>query len=293
MGNMVLSILITLVLIVPGQVLADRAIPDSCLAYPAHISLNNSSMASGFFLNDGTNVYLVTAKHALFNIASGKLSATQATITAYSSNPHEEAKNILSLDLSILSEAKNIRRHPTADVATVCIAKVLQTDEYFNLKTLPGITYTEKASTGIFGTNIDTVKFFKNVLIANTIYMFGYPTSIGIKRSPQFDLLRPLLRSGIVAGINPKLKTIILDCPSYPGNSGGPVLEMERISLKRQQFRIIGVVSQFIPFAETWVNKTHGYTNTNFSNSGYCVAVSMDPVIELIKYSQQTADDHE
>ena len=114
------------------------------------------------------------------------------------------------------------------------------------------------------------------------MYVFGYPTSLGIKEIPQIDPLRPLLRFGIIAGTNPARKSIILDCPSYPGNSGGPVLEVEEVDLVNRRFRVIGVVSQFVPFAETWVNKTHHYQNLTISNSGYTVAVSMDPVLDLI-----------
>jgi hypothetical protein len=126
------------------------------------------------------------------------------------------------------------------------------------------------------------VKHFNDVLTANTVYVFGYPTSLGMKEVPQVDPLRPLLRAGIIAGTNSARKTIILDCPSYPGNSGGPFLEAEQVDLTDQRSRVIGVVSQFVPFAETRVNITHKYQNLTISNSGYTVAVSMDPVLDLI-----------
>ena len=110
----------------------------------------------------------------------------------------------------------------------------------------------------------------------------GGAGTLGIKDIPQIDPLRPLLRFGIIAGTNPSNKTIILDCPAYPGNSGGPVVEVEQVNISTYDLRIIGVVSQFVPFAETWVNVTHKYQNLTISNSGYAIAVSMDPVLELI-----------
>jgi hypothetical protein len=85
-----------------------------------------------------------------------------------------------------------------------------------------------------------------------------------------------------VAGTNPARKTIILDCPSYPGNSGGPVLEVEKIDPINLRFHVIGVVIQFVPFAETMVNLKSDSKSLAISNSGYTVAVSMDPVLELI-----------
>jgi len=45
---------------------------------------------------------------------------------------------------------------------------------------------------------------------------------------------------------------------------------------------IIGVVSQFVPAVENWLNIPYGYTNTNFYNSGYTVAIPMDFVLELV-----------
>jgi len=127
----------------------------------------------------------------------------------------------------------------------------------------------------------DHVKRFADVLIANEIFIFGYPRSLGIKDIPQFDYDRPLLRRGIVAGKNEKLKTIIIDCPAYGGNSGGIVVEVDKQGLSRG-FLVIGVLSQFVPFAEQWENKAHGYSNVEISNSGYSVIVPMDMVLELL-----------
>ena len=162
--------------------------------------------------------------------------------------------------------------------ATIHIGK--STGDLIN--TVPGITVVEMSPSGILGVGIANVKRFGDVLTSNPIYVFGYPTSIGMKEIPQIDPFRPLLRFGIIAGTNPARKTIILDCPSYPGNSGGPILEVEEVKPFSRHFQVIGVISQFVPFAETWENKTHRYQNITISNSGYAVAVSMDSVLELI-----------
>ena len=58
--------------------------------------------------------------------------------------------------------------------------------------------------------------------------------------------------------------------------------EIEEVKPFSRHFQVIGVISQFVPFAETWENKTHRYQNITISNSGYAVAVSMDSVLELI-----------
>jgi hypothetical protein len=92
-----------------------------------------------------------------------------------------------------------------------------------------------------------------------------------------------LLRKGIIAGKNPSRRTIILDCPSYYGNSGGPVVQAERLGLGKTEFKIIGIVSQFVPFKETWVNVTHKMSHWEISNSGYTVVMPIDLVLDLIR----------
>jgi hypothetical protein len=47
-------------------------------------------------------------------------------------------------------------------------------------------------------------------------------------------------------------------------------------------FIIIGVVSQYVPVAEQWVNTTQNYANWQLYNSGYTIAEPMDPVLELV-----------
>jgi len=68
---------------------------------------------------------------------------------------------------------------------------------------------------------------------------------------------------------------------TFHGNSGGPVVEVLREGLPHQ-FRVIGVISQYVPVAETWVNTTQSYFNMQLYNSGYSIAEPMDPVLELV-----------
>ncbi|MFA6291361.1 MAG: serine protease, partial [Victivallales bacterium] len=278
MNKLFFWFLIVLLLIAPREGWAERAIPSDNLAYPVLVSLDTGSKGSGFFLSTGSGVYLVTSAHVLFDESSGNLRGRKAELLCYSKNPKETGKNIVQLDLSTLSAAKRIRKHSTEDVAIVYVADAEENASTGSkrLRTVPGASLTEKTPSGILSVSLDNVKRFDKVWTANTIYMFGYPTSLSIKGDPQIDPVRPLLRFGIIAGTNPARKTIILDCPSYPGNSGGPVLEVEKIDLVNLRFHVIGVVSQFVPFAEPLVNPTRDSKSLTISNSGYTVAVSMD-----------------
>lgn len=135
----------------------------------------------------------------------------------------------------------------------------------------------------LVGVSIGGTKKYSEVLISNEVYVFGYPASLGIKNRPQIDFSRPLLRRGAVAGKNDANQTIVLDCPVYYGNSGGPVIEAEQVDLTTRRFSVIGVVSEFVPFIETWYNIQHKFQNVNIENSGYSVVVPMDQVFELVE----------
>jgi hypothetical protein len=121
-----------------------------------------------------------------------------------------------------------------------------------------------------------------SVDVANDVYLFGYPLSLTMHLSDQFELFRPLLRKGIVAGVNQATRTIIVDCPSYQGNSGGPIIQVTNPAFNIKDFRIIGIVTGFIPFEEEWENKQFGFSNRSVSNSGYSIVEPIDIALELV-----------
>jgi Trypsin-like peptidase domain len=289
----------------PNAAIAQRAIPDDNLAYPVQITLSDcdrgisSIAASGFFLDTGTAEYLVTARHVLFNESQPiqgnqprPPQCNQAALLSYSRNPKERIPNRFVLDLRRLWEAGYIKAHTTHDVAAVKVG-VVQTPATPQLgpvnkgqhpgilNVLPGVALSSQAPSGILTVSLDTVMQMDSVLVANDIYIMGYPSSIGIRSVPQIEYEVPLIRKGIVSAINYNKQTIILDCFTAQGNSGGPVLEVTHEGF-RNHFSIIGVVSQFVPAAETWENRTLGYYNMQFHNSGYTVAEPMDFVLQLV-----------
>ncbi len=217
MNKLSFCLLIIFLLITTGEVQAVRAIPDDNLAYPVLLTLDDGSTGSGFFLNNNKNIFLVTAAHVLFDFKKGGIIAKKVELRSYSKDPKETGKNIIQLDFLNLLAANKIRKNLTEDVAIVIIGDVvmdINKPNSFYVKFISGVTSSELTPSGILCVNINSTKQFKDVLTANTIYLFGYPTSIGIKEIPQIDPLRPLIRFGIIAGTNPSNKTIILDCPS-------------------------------------------------------------------------------
>jgi hypothetical protein len=270
-----------------GPAFGRRAIPADNLAIPVLIILDNKELASGFYLNTKTHTYLVTAQHVLFeqNKPKGKL----ARCLSYTKDPNDPNSIILELDLPNLHKNGLISCNKTADAIIVRIGS-MKTGEDGKVQFVEGVRKVKgSAPSGIVLVDYSNTTCFDKVLVSNDIFLFGYPTSIGIKEIPQLDYLRPLLRKGIVGGKNRTKHTIIIDCPTYYGNSGGPVMQVEEVSLVETKFAIIGLVSESVPFIETWVNTRNKLTNSEASNSGYSIVTPIDAVLELLPEEERIA----
>ena len=214
----------------------------------------------------------------IYDESQYKLKATSAELLSYSANVKEIEQNIIEVNLSNLLSSNRLRYSINQDVAIIEIGEVT---EEIKIKFIDVIVKS-KSNSGFLSVKKDGLKKYDDVLIGNEVYVFGFPTSLGLKNIPQIDYKKPLLRKGIIAGINNNLKTIIIDCPIYFGNSGGPVIEVEQVSLSKINFKVIGIISRFVPFVEIINNVTQNYQNINVTNSGYAVVVPIDFILELI-----------
>ena len=266
------------------ETMAQRAIPDDNLAYPVLITLGNGSSGSGFYLNTGDAVFLVTAKHVLFDPKTKKLLDPSISLLSYSRDPTDSTPNQLTVDLTILQTSAKVKPHPTEDVAVVKLFKLVPPggEAKNGVLTQPevGVKIDGQSKSGLLGVSLENVKPFSEVLTGNDVMVFGYPSSLGLQEMRELDLHRPLLRKGIVAGTNPATRSLILDCPSYFGNSGGPVVEIDRQGFGAS-LKVVGVISQYVPFVQTGGSQT--FIMQLASNSGYSIATPMDFVLELVK----------
>jgi hypothetical protein len=255
-----------------------RTIPERNLAYASLISIGQSS-GSGFLINIKQSTYLVTARHVLFDEDHNfKIRENYFEIVSPSSIESDHSTSRLGVDFENALYAFS----RTADVAIVEIGKNRYKAEG-NLWTVTyhkAITRIENAVNNPIIIIEETISPLADVLVANDIYVYGYPTSLGLQPNKFFDASRPLLRKGIVSNIYRRMNTIILDCAVYPGNSGGPVMQIS-VQDSIQHFKIIGVVSKYIPFAQEWRNSREKLINVEYVNSGYSVATAMDEVISL------------
>ena len=179
---------IFLCLVLPASVVrAQRSIPDDNLAYPVLIQFPDA-LASGFYLNTNTATYLVTAKHVLFNPQTGRVHSGVMSLLSYPHNPKEPGTNLIQVDLAALWQAGEIKAHPSADVAVVRIADIVPSPMDQNpgahiLRPIAGVTIRTSAPDGLVVLSMDTVTKYDEVLVANEVLLFGYPTSLGIKES--------------------------------------------------------------------------------------------------------------
>jgi hypothetical protein len=304
---------------VASAAFARRAIPDDNLLVPVLITITSkrgmSGYGSGFYLNTDNWSYLVTASHVLFppiNPSQQPFIPDTLSFMSYSNGLSANYRESISVSFQRLIDDKLIiRSSDNSDIAMIKIANIRSgtpessqptptqtspvpalpqnnidgTSSNLTLRFFDGFTFIGTAPI-IRGVSKVNTKAYKDVLIGNDALMYGYPSSLTSNMfGGQLDPLEPLLRRGLIAGINEQKKTIIVDAPAYRGNSGGPVFEIEQENFNTffkvigvvSEFKVIGVVSEFVPLAE-------GGEDIGIKfNSGYSVIAPLDGILELAK----------
>jgi len=248
-----------------------RKLPAQNLGTPVLIQGKSNNIGSGFYV-ETSDLMLVTAAHVLYD---GKvLRSNVITLRSYGNDPADLSPNVIEADLSKLAAAGHIRSHGEHDVVVVRLGKKGGGSQ-FNIDLFDGVHKISGSKSRIVSVPLTAVKRIKNVLVGNDVVVYGYPASIGMPYSNQFNFDRPLIRKGLVAGIHDSRSTIVLDCMLFPGNSGGPVIELASAE-GTNFFNIIGVIIEYIPV------QYQAAIGTVNANSGYSVAAPMDAVIECI-----------
>jgi hypothetical protein len=258
---------------------ADPPLPEPYTVYAISISVG-PSQGSGFILQASNSVYLVTARHVLFNANQSPTNWPMwGTVATCTGHLPDSSSTVMTLDLATLTQSGDVRYSPNHDVALVRFEQCNPTNSGL-VSLLSGVSFQTKQTT-FMQTPSSLCDRFDDTVVGTDILIFGFPSSIGIAQMPQIDFDLPLLRKGIVAGKNLNRRVYVLDCPSYQGNSGGPVIGKE-INGNITRFPVLGVVTEMVPYSESWQNSRLGYVNQNISNSGYSIAEPMDTVLEMV-----------
>jgi len=252
---------------------AQAYLPEDNLAYPVQVVVPGGG-GTGFFVRRDRELFLVTARHVLFDVLTGELHSREFTLRALSKDLKEAAVTVMHVNAGQLQEAQQIRTDDRRDVAVIRLGTLRPE----RLDTTPGVVVSERSRGGIIVAPFDYLTRYADVDISSQIFMFGYP-AVGVSGFSQIDGSKPLVRGGIVAGLNAALKTIIIDAPVNHGNSGGPVVQLSRTN----KLRIIGIATQFVPVPEDVLGVKPGdSTVVALGNSGYGVVASADAIIDLI-----------
>jgi hypothetical protein len=254
-----------------------RRIPDDNLAFPGLLTIGQGSGTS-FFLNCPDATHLVTAHHVLFDPKSGAPWADTFVVMAYSRDQAIASPQRFMFHVPALVTSGRLRTDRVHDVA---VAEVARVGADGNMDFVPGVAPVTPMQWPIIGVPLMSVLRVADVLIGNEVYLFGYPVSIGLPQVPQLDYDRPLLRRGIVAGKNPSRGAVIVDCPVYPGNSGGPVMQLDADGTQNS-YRVFGVAIEFVPTTAKVYHAGSAVPSDALVNSGYAVVAAMDHVLSLL-----------
>lgn len=248
---------------------------------PKFISDSIASMTLGAHTGTGlifrasNSVYLVTARHVIFdanntnNPAYWTLVNTQAIVTTYiRGEGGDMSPRTMTLDLAVLTSIQEVRFPFNHDIALIRFEECSTNDDRI-VRTLPGVKFIS-ARADLLPMN-PAYKKFEDLIIGSDVVTFGYPTDIGLQDSPQIDRTQPLLRKGIVAGVNNDLRKIVIDSAVYGGFSGGPIFLRETDNMTYCTFYIIGIQTEVIPARLKFA--------TSLVNSGYAMAEPIDIIL--------------
>lgn len=232
---------------------------------------------SGVLVRDTTYISLITAKHVIFDEKKDfkKLISTQALIQFYAKDFRADSANYILLDLNKLISNKLMLVDSLNDICVIKLAKIVNknTINYFQgvLRFGHGVKY--------YADYLDDKAIIKKseIFLGEDVFIVGFPSSIGLQQTPQFDYDKPLLKRGAIAGISDNFNTFIIDCPVFHGNSGGPVF-LERKSFEKYSLRLIGIVTQYIPV----LNPTALKKDLTIQNSSYAVIVPIEYALKLL-----------
>lgn len=278
------SLAILLQFLAANVTVAQRVLPESVQSSTALLILSNGSLGSGFYINNGTNAYLITAKHVILGHSTNRVAES---LIARSCDRSFQATNVITLEMNLdaLEKSGCLRLHKIRDVAAILVVsfssgKTNATGDRIGSLS-QGIKATIPPNSVLVGLDMTNSTTLAGVVIASDALMSGYPASLGLPNEPSLDLHKPLFRKGIIAGVNDSIHKIIIDCPSYGGNSGGPVFQiLDKVFEK--DFRVVGIITEFIPYAEHWTNDRVNLVQTFYYNSGLAVAEPMDFALELM-----------
>ncbi len=248
---------------------------------------------SGFLMQASNSVYLVTARHVLFDPEANdappytlKNSPIRCSTYLHApdmTNTHREW-SVDGTQALVLSEIRFLTNH---DICLVRLEDCNPTNKIY-VHWLDWVKWETPTTLNPWH-ELYCVRM-PDVEVGADCYGAGFPTVLGLGNTSAIDFSQPLLRKGIVAGMNLQRGIIIADCPAYKGNSGGMVLTRStgltttnNMLMSIVDWKIIGIQTDIIPvLTKMEVNPSMGYQSIETENSGYSVVEPIDNILDLV-----------
>jgi hypothetical protein len=256
-----------------GIALAQLPLPENHQAYAVSLMILGTNggawVGSGVHFGDGTNIFLVTATHVLYgSFGSTNLLGRELVTVFYSPDPAVSEPQRMKIDLASMEASRAIKRHATRDL---CAFKVCTSSGPGTLVDPVKHVQVQPGGFTIFNFGFNLIGKSADVKVGHDVFIFGYPMRLALKPDYlRFNPLRSMLRKGTVSAKTGYNDTIILDCPTNNGNSGGPAMEAERPAIGVTAFRVIGIVTQSI-------------LDEQGGNTGYTIVEPVEAALELMK----------
>ena len=217
-----------------------------------------ASSGSGFRIIHNDINYLVTAKHVVFN-----KDVLRSELWIKSRNYFGDPEDGYSAKVTLTQD--NVFTFENLDIVLIKLLAEFNYEVEF-----PGVDISHATE--------DDIDAYANVSIGKSIYLIGFPSSLTVDDFYEVD--RPLLRTGIIAGKNVTNNTFVIDAMAYYGVSGGPVVQID----EEDNIKIVGIVSRYVPFITEWRNRHEtSFSRQDFFNSGYAVCIPLDNIMNKIR----------
>lgn len=217
--------------------------------------------------------YLITNKHVVRNCNSLHLQFNSATGTSLSTTTLKKGKQLNysehpDPEIDIIANRINVN----GAIENGAIVSFFQLDDQ-------ALNKAAMKSTG--------------VAEGTLVYALGFPVSLDEGLVDSISKA-PVCRLGCISRIehiyhNNNAKFFIIDATTYPGNSGGPVINRpEIISItntpRNDSVNLIGIVSAYIPYREQLMStQTQRIRMVNEENSGLTVVYPVDYIAEVVE----------
>ena len=160
---------------------AGEILPKHLPSMPALIQIpvaGGNACGTGIFLTGERSIFLVTAKHVIFDLAHGReadLIGSGAVISTYVQGVDHEHCAVVLANLNQLRQRGMIKPHPTHDVVVLRLgaAKPPHMVNWEN-----GAYQTNDIASGLNFYDLAGCRLLADVLDGNDIYILGYPVEL-------------------------------------------------------------------------------------------------------------------